>query len=220
MTVLTDEDITSKLNSATRKGKNYGLKVVRKKRIDFGKPKAEHLADYNRYELGQVLGFILEYYFKTFLNEVSASKMNKVYYPSSKNWDRNYHTKIPCYDFTTSCDAVVEFKSHRDKHGICLSCLSCLYNLKGVEKQLDEMANSGKPFMLAVFMYKDPAMLLAQDFSILKYHSVQIILGQNEQSRLLKIEGENFKNFVSASNLSPLWQQTISSFINLNLAIG
>jgi len=190
-----------KLKSAINRGKNYGLKVVKEKRFWTGQDKIDHIVDLSPCESGQVIGFMLEYYFRSLLDQMSNSKMKKVYYQAS-------------YDFMTNCGSAVEIKSHRDKHGVFdLGCLSCLYHIQGVDKQLNEMILSSKPFMLIVFLYKDPPVCLVQDFSIIKYHSAQVILGKGEENVFLRFDGEDLERLTSVNKDSLFWGKTVSEFI-------
>ena len=198
----------SKLDSAIKRGKQYGLKAVKTNRIYSGQKKPDHLADLTAVEVGQVIGFILEYYLKTLLEEVSDSNLEKVYYSAG-------------YDFRADCGAILEIKSHRDEHQISdLSCQSCLYQVHGAEKQLNEMIRSGKYFMLAVFMYKSHPMYLVDNFSIFKYHSVQLFLGLGTHCTFLKLDGSEFKDFVSPDRSSLLKDKTLQKFIEDHLNDG
>lgn len=199
--LLNLKDYQSKLDSAAKRGKKYGLKTVKTNRIYSGQKRPDHLADLTPIEVGQVIGFTLEYYLKALLDEVSESKLEKIYYSAG-------------YDFRSDCGAILEVKSHRDEYQISdLSCQSCLYQVHGVKDQLNEMMNSGKYFLLAIFMYKDDPMYLVENFSIFKYHSVQIILGINDRCTFLKLDGSDFKDFVSPGDSSLLKNKTLQKFI-------
>jgi len=199
-----DPWIANKLRSAISRGKRTGLKFVNSFRVNHGVKKAQHLADFNKNETGVCIGFILEYYLKTYLKEVSKSNLLKVY-PNDRDK----------YDFRTDCGALLEIKSHRDPtHKLSLTCESCLASIPRANKQIDYMIKSGQPFMFMALLYACPPMSLIQEFSIFKYHSVQMIMGVGSDNVFIDLRGDDFIRLFTPDKSSTLYNKTISQYID------